>query len=83
MLSVATSGDMGPAPLLDPPDWDSHSVEREAHWETHSVESRYTEESKVGFDTQVIELMLEFKNIFKLRKLSLIYDMGTQKYNGQ
>ena len=33
---------MGPAPLLDPPDWD-----------THSVESRYTEESKVGFETQV------------------------------
>ena len=33
---------MGPAPLLDPPDWD-----------TRSVESRYTEESKVGFDTQV------------------------------
>ena len=33
---------MGPAPLLEPPDWD-----------THSVESRYTEESKVGFDTQV------------------------------
>ena len=83
MLSVATSGDMGPAPLLDPPDWDSHSVEREAHWETHSVESRYTEESKVGFDTQVTELMLEFKNIFKLRKLSLIYDTGAHKYNGQ
>ena len=33
---------MGPAPLLEPPDWD-----------THSVESRYTEESKVGFETQV------------------------------
>ena len=35
-------GDMGPAPLLDPPDWDSHSIE-----------SRFTEESKVAFDTQV------------------------------
>ena len=40
--SLPISGDMGPAPLLEPPDWD-----------THSVESRYTEESKVGFDTQV------------------------------
>ena len=30
---------MGPEPLLEPPDWD-----------THSMESRYTEESKVGFD---------------------------------
>ena len=28
--------DMGPAPLLEPPDWDSHSVD-----------SRFTEESKV------------------------------------
>ena len=35
-------GDMGPAPLLDPPDWDSQSIE-----------SRFTEESKVAFDTQV------------------------------
>ena len=38
---------MGPAPLLEPPDWD-----------THSVESRYTEESKVGFDTQVNIIIL-------------------------
>ena len=31
-------GEMGPEPLLEPPDWDDRQ----------SVESRYTEESKVG-----------------------------------
>ena len=35
------AGEMGPEPLLEPPDWD-----------TQSMESRYTEESKVGFDPQ-------------------------------
>ena len=44
--------DMGPAPLLEPPDWDSHSID-----------SRFTEESKVGFEpngvltnTQVLKI---------------------------
>ena len=45
VLACSAAGDMGPAPLLEPPDWD-----------THSVESRYTEESKVGFETQVTGL---------------------------
>ena len=53
------AGEMGPEPLLEPPDWD-----------THSMESRYTEESKVGFDTQVniivLTITLVFYNVFKL-----------------
>ena len=52
-------GDMGPAPLLEPPDWD-----------THSVESRYTEESKVGFDTQVtLVSILKSKSMFELENI--------------
>ena len=52
---------MGPEPLLEPPDWD-----------THSMESRYTEESKVGFDTQVtIVSILKSKSTLELKNIKL------------
>ena len=39
---------MGPEPLLEPPDWD-----------TRSMESRHTEESKVGFEPKACNGTLE------------------------